>query len=680
MFSKLIFRNSKRNRKDNGLFFSSMLICIVAFYIILSLKNQDVMIFLEKMESDAISRLLSMIPILYAVTLFLLFFLIYYAGKIQLEKRKHELGIYLILGMRRSKLFVLLLLEDIQGSMMALLVGLPIAIFLSEMISLVTARVVGLGIIGHQFSVSGGAILWTAIGFFLVKLVAFLLLGLMIARQQIGNLLAVAPDGARKQLPKGIYVLAVFMGAILLAKAYYMGISGQSWRDFKQMGMTMIFGLAGTLLLFFGLRVVIGFLIQIKRNRRLYVYNFRQIEEAVIYSSGKLAISSLLVLAGLGSFGAGVAVGSAYLQTVQHISDYTFTADYATINHGLISHHLDSYFSDLFEVKIGLMDGDNQDKEELLQMKAVLQELEKLPKTKEQTILLKHLRRETRPYLISLSGYNELQRLAGQPILKLKEEEVVIYQHPDFTFGKELLNHIFAQKPQIFLNGENHYITGKVESLPLVTDRAITLAFALIVPDNKFETYTKGNYEIFLNGSLKSEWIQQKGLMGAVLEVNQKLTDAGIEYESYLQNMGRQLFYSVATSYLTIYLAIIFLVIANTMIGVQFLVNQQKSKKRLKTLIHLGADYQILCQSAKKQINWYFGLPVLIALISSQFGVRALLTGLLPGYLQQDLMQQLLISGIMIVFLGVMEYIYMILIKHFSNRYIFSLMEPERSE
>ena len=45
MFFKLISRGSKRNRKENGLFFSSLLVSILAFYMILSLSHQDVMIF-----------------------------------------------------------------------------------------------------------------------------------------------------------------------------------------------------------------------------------------------------------------------------------------------------------------------------------------------------------------------------------------------------------------------------------------------------------------------------------------------------------------------------------------------------------------------------------------------------------------------------------------------------------
>ena len=56
MFSNLILRNSRRSRKENGLFFSSLVISIVAFYMILSISTQDVMLFLQKMESDAVEQ------------------------------------------------------------------------------------------------------------------------------------------------------------------------------------------------------------------------------------------------------------------------------------------------------------------------------------------------------------------------------------------------------------------------------------------------------------------------------------------------------------------------------------------------------------------------------------------------------------------------------------------------
>ena len=76
MFFKLVLRNGSRSRKENGLFFASLLVSIVAFYIILSLSHQDVMLFLKKMESDAVDKLLLVIPAFYGLTRCILFFLI----------------------------------------------------------------------------------------------------------------------------------------------------------------------------------------------------------------------------------------------------------------------------------------------------------------------------------------------------------------------------------------------------------------------------------------------------------------------------------------------------------------------------------------------------------------------------------------------------------------------------
>ena len=103
MFSELIRRNSKRNRQENTLYFVTMILTVAAFYIILALDHQDVMIFLKEMERDAVNKLLMLIPILYVVSLCLLYFLVYFTDKYQMERRSHEFGTYLMLGMKKRR-------------------------------------------------------------------------------------------------------------------------------------------------------------------------------------------------------------------------------------------------------------------------------------------------------------------------------------------------------------------------------------------------------------------------------------------------------------------------------------------------------------------------------------------------------------------------------------------------
>ena len=144
--------------------------------------------------------------------------------------------------------------------------------------------------------------------------------------------------------------------------------------------------------------------------------------------------------------------------------------------------------------------------------------------------------------------------------------------------------------------------------------------------------------------------------------------------------MGRQLFYMVSASYITIYLAVIFLIIADTIIGVQFLMGQQNVNRRYRTLIRLGASYENLCGTARRQINWYFGIPTAVAACSSVFGVRALLTGLLSADAKENFLQMTMLSMVLILGLCVLEYSYIAAVKHYSDRYLLTLMEMEREE
>jgi putative ABC transport system permease protein len=144
--------------------------------------------------------------------------------------------------------------------------------------------------------------------------------------------------------------------------------------------------------------------------------------------------------------------------------------------------------------------------------------------------------------------------------------------------------------------------------------------------------------------------------------------------------MGRQLFYVVASSYTTIYLAVIFLIIANTVMGVQFLMQQQKTGKRYRTLIRLGSHYKLLCQSARQQIRWYFGIPVVIAAIGSLFGVKSLFTGTLMPGMQEEAFALLIIAAAMIAVLCVVELIYMFSVMKLSDRHLLELMDNRRED
>ena len=684
MFSELVKRNSRRSRRENGLFFTSLLISIIAFYIILSLSHQDVMVFLQRMESNAVNRLLTLVPVLYVMTLCILFFLVYYANRFQLARRRHEFGVYLMLGMQRRTLFGMLLAEDLRSSVIALAIGLPAAVLISELISLVTARLVGLGIVGHRFALSLPAIGWTAAGFLAIKLLASLILSGKIVREEIGALLTETPEGTKRQRPAAVYAAALVLGAALLAGAYTFAIRGYAWSSLRYMAGTLALGLSGTLLLFYGLRVIIDRLARRgDRAGKLRVFNFRQVEETVIHRSGTLTISSLLILAALCCFGAGVATArSSRAET--HTLDYTFPTDSKsadTVRETLTAHGLDSAFSDIFEMRIGRV-RTSTDYQNTVKFPALQRTVDAMPVSDERQQLQYLLEAASNPHLIALSGYNRLLTTAGLPELALAPDEAAVYCDSEVSSAENtaLLDRLIADGAAVTIDGAPFTLVGQVQSVSVVTDRSITMLFALIVPDAAFDHYTQGDYDVYLDAVLAPSVTEGKSLMNAIADMNVLLNPLGLKYESYLQNLGRELFYIVAASYLTIYLAIIFLVVANTVIGVQFLMGQQKAARRYRTLVRLGAEHDTLCRAAKAQINWYFGLPVGVAAVSSAFGVRALFTGMLTAQAQRGMTDLMITAGAMILLLCVVEWIYMAAVKRSSSKYLLTLMAPEREE
>lgn len=667
MFFKLAMRNSRRSRKENGLFFASLVVSIVAFYIILALSHQDVMIFLRSLESDAVNSLLQIAAVFYVFSLVMLFFLIYYASKYQLERRRHELGMYIMMGMRRSKLFALLIAEDLGSSVVALLIGLPIAILMSEVVSLLTARLVGLGVIGHHVSFSLQAVILTTVGFVAIKLAAFLILSGKLARKQIGDLLVDTPETEKKQLPAPVYGVSAVLGLVALVIAYCQGIGGYSWISVKYMAVTITLGFVGMFLLFFGLRLFVDALARrANGSKPLAVFGFRQIHENVATKSGTLAISSILILGALCCCGAGVGICISR-QNMDHVLDYTFASyggdaetDSRNIRAKLEETGVLEDFSDVFDMKLGYIKmGENESHDDAVNVGNVISALEKLKVSEDRDVLINNMSYMTYPYLIQESAYNKVLETAGKEPLELGENELALYTDFFTDYRGGLLNEVLAERPEVDVRGDEYHLTGEVQTTKIVTDSSITLSFGLIVDD--------------------------KGLMKAIMDENEKLD--GIDFESinadcesYLQNIGRNMFYTVAAGYITLYLAVVFLIIANTIIGVQFLMGQRKSGRRYRTLVKLGATYEMLCSSANRQVGWYFGIPVAVAAVSSIFGVRALLTGILSESMRGSVKQILIIAAVMIILLCVVEYIYMTAVKRSSNRYLKAMMTPERVE
>ena len=679
MFYKLVMNNSKKNRKENSLFFMSLIISIIAFYIILSLENQDVIIFLKTMESEAVDKLLIIIPTLYVVSLLILFFLVYFAGKYQLETRNKELGMYLMLGMNRRKLLLILFAEELWNSILSALIGIPLAIFISEVISLVTAKIVGLGILGHNFSFSLSAVLGTLLGYFIIRFLALIILSRKFVMKDINELLTNSQSKINRKINKLTTILKLIIGLICITFAFNMALEGKIWRSIKSMGIAMIIGLIGMFLLFQGIAILFEVILKKKSNNvnGLKIFTFRQIQESIFLKPNTLCLSTLLLLMAGTCFAYGTPVGYLFNNKEEHVIDYTFRGKEEEIKSVLNQLDLDKYINGLYVMKAGISKDVDTSIDDLINS------VKKQDDSEHKDILLNNLGYFDRPYLIPLSSYNKILELQGKDKIVLKNNEVVYYTDPQFSKSKTIsvLRTALKDEPNIYLDNQEYKYLKTLYSDSIVTDSSITILSGLIVPDEFFNKYVdEDNVNTYWNATLNNNFVEENGLMQAISMVNEKLNTKDIIYESYIQNISRELFYTVAASYTTTYLGIIFLIIANTVIGIEFLMHQQKTINRYKSLTYFGANYKMLCKSARKQVSYYFLLVLTVSSITTVFTVKSLFNGLLTEDMTQLIPKLVPLSIIIICIIFMIELGYMYIVKKSSDKNILKIMDMKRED
>ena len=253
------------------------------------------------------------------------------------------------------------------------------------------------------------------------------------------ELLVDAPEGAKKQKPAPVYALSALLGMGCLAAAYAMAIRGPAWSKVGMMGVTLLLGLAGTGLLFWGLRFPIGLAVKAgKRDRGLHVFNFRQIQETVIQRSGTLAVCSLLILAALCCFGAGTAISRFYGESEKHMLDYTFNESWeekgTSVRQTLEEHGLAECFEELFEMKVGHI-RTAEERDRAFQMETVMDALRELPPSGDRDVLLNNLGYATNPYLIAMSSYNTLLSAAELHVTLCREDGRTVLRIRDNGIG-----------------------------------------------------------------------------------------------------------------------------------------------------------------------------------------------------------------------------------------------------
>lgn len=316
MLVKLAVGNLRKSIRDYAVYFVTLVLGVAVFYAFNTISSQAD--FLKPEYGDLIGLLGDILKGLTVFLALVLGFLMVYANNYLVRRRKRELGLYQVLGMRRSQVSGVLTLETLMASLVSLGVGLLVGVLLSQALVFVTAALFHEQVTEFQFRFSFEA-LGLTLACFGIMFVVMLLLNLRtLNKVKLVDLMGA--DRANESMKvRSLPLSAVlFVVTCVLIGAGYVRflrdgfpIADMSGSSSTQFLITTVMVFAGTLLFFYA---VAGFiLVAFQRLRRLYwsglnMFTLRQLNARINTTSLSMGVIALILFLAITSVTGGMSI------------------------------------------------------------------------------------------------------------------------------------------------------------------------------------------------------------------------------------------------------------------------------------------------------------------------------------------------------------------------------------
>ena len=302
MLFSLSLKNIRKSIKDYSIYFFTLLLGVCIFYVFNAIGDQTAMMELSGTKSRIVNTMNTALSGMSVVVSLILGFLIVYASRFLIRRRKKELGIYLTLGMRRSAVIRILLTETVLIGLLSLGAGLLIGIGLSQFMSLFVANMFEADMSRFVFTISLAAVGKTICYFVIIYLVVIVMNIVVVARSRLIRLLVADRVQETIHLKNPAVSFFLFLAACgMLAFAYYNVTANQEAMETQgDVMLQILLGIAGTFLIFWS---VSGFVLAIVKkipgiyNRRLNSFVLGEVSARINTSAAAGTIICLLLFA-----------------------------------------------------------------------------------------------------------------------------------------------------------------------------------------------------------------------------------------------------------------------------------------------------------------------------------------------------------------------------------------------
>lgn len=315
MFIKIAFGNVRRSLRDFSIYFVTLSLSIMMFYSFNALLSQGFytdlspdmgrMYQLMKMFIQALSVLIGVIVMFLVVSSNLFF----------MKRRRREFATYILLGMKKMHLALIILIENVLCAVVSLIVGLGLGILVLQFTSPYISSLFDFPPDMFTFSISQEALLFTTELFCVIFAVSSLITSLCISRVRLAILFKSSLVSDRFKLRNPYVLFALFVVSLVCIGYSYSLLKFwlSTHADSSVFAQATLFVTLGTALFFFSLS---GFIVVITKSikplylRGLNCYVVRQFAKSVNSAWASLTLVCATVFVALCGLSLGFAVVS----------------------------------------------------------------------------------------------------------------------------------------------------------------------------------------------------------------------------------------------------------------------------------------------------------------------------------------------------------------------------------
>ena len=612
-FFKLIIKNVHKNLRDYLIYFLTLMLAVSLFYAFNSISDQPAFSEMSMTRALLYEQLDKMISVLSVVISLVLAFLIIYANQFLLKRRKKELGIYMMLGMKKGRISRIFAGETFCVGVIALGVGLIFGFILSQGASLIALKLFAIELDKYQLVFSIGAFQQTVICFALIFFIVMLLNVWSVSNVQLISLLTASRKNENINtenhvFPVLIFVLSFFCIGTAGILFYRNGIlPSRKNISFQIAGIALAIG---SFLLFYSLAAVFSQFAS--SNKKFYLKGLNTFLVRQIGSKIRTNYVIMTIVCGLLTITiCAVSIGSSTALAMNElaqsatpydlnvlsdvdidgdssIADYLATCDiqitvYAENMKQISIYEADMTYAELFEgQKVNLWAID-----------------EAMPEIKVSAISISDFN-----LALSMQGKEPITLKAGEYLLNCNYKGTFQYisealrNHPELTIGGITLRRASEELLQ-----ETYYMTSVGNN-----DRG-----TLIVPDSVAATLPK-DINVLL--------VQYKQGINTS-EVLQKMIPIGLDethgYRYTEKNMMYDMFYGInaLVTFLCCYIGLVFLLVCAALLALKQLTETTDNIYRYNLLQKLGAKRRQINRTLYAQTAVFFAVPLAVAGIYS---------------------------------------------------------------